>query len=184
MSEMKLNHLDPNTLEWVRIFDPIHIPKKYIEMIKDRDFSVEKFFIYQKEACLIRQGENASLNPLNLLYVLVNEENVVKGVCWMVVDPLCDALIINTYVVDKEYWRSKKCVGILQDKALEIKEGAKLKRIYWITPSAKHSEKHGFKRSKQVLMEYTGKEKDSKISIDPCEGCGLESTKENIQCNE
>lgn len=154
MSEKKLNPLDPTTLRWVRIFDPVHIPKKYIEMIKDRDFSVEKFYTYQKHACLIHTPEGQQLNPLNLLYVLADEENVVKGVCWMVVDALCDALVINTYVVDKEYWKSKKCVQILQDKALEIKEGAKLERIYWITPSAKHSENHGFKRCRQVLMEY------------------------------
>ena len=165
MSEKTLSHRDPTTLKWVRIFDPIHIPRKYIEMIKDRDFSVDKFYIYQKQACLIETKDGSALNPLNLLYVLADEENIVKGVCWMVVDALCDALVINTYVVDKEYWRSKKCVGILQEKALEIKDGAKLERIYWITPSAKHSENHGFKRCKQVLMEYKGESLDNQKVI-------------------
>lgn len=166
MSEKKLNQeLTAENLKWIRIFDPIHIPKKYIEQIKDRDFSVEKFYVYQKQACCHMVDNKPVLNPLNILYALADEENIVKGVCWMVVDPLCDALVINTFSVDKEYWKSKTCIKILQEKALEIKKGANLERIYWITRSAKHSENHGFKRSNQVLMEYRdGKDGNGKCS--------------------
>jgi hypothetical protein len=143
-----------NDLKWVRIFDPIHIPRQYVEQIKDRKFDVDKFYAFQKQVCTQEIDGRIVLNPLNLLYVLVDEKNVTKGFCWMFVDELCDSLIINSFSMDKEYWGAGKVVKLLQDKALEIKEGAQLKSIFWITRCPKHSEKYGFKKSKHVLMEY------------------------------
>lgn len=141
-------------LKWIRIFDPIHIPCKYVEQIKDRQFSVNKFYRIQKDACVENVDGQLQLNPTNLLFVLADKGNLVKGFCWMVVDLLCDALVINCFSMDNEYWGSGKCVPILERKAKEIQEGANLKKVYWITRSPKHSEKFGFKRSKHVLMEY------------------------------
>lgn len=143
-------------LSWVRIFDPIHIPKKYIEQIKDRSFSVDKFIAMQKDACIENIDGKMVLNPFNLLYVLADEDKVVKGFCWMVVDALSNALVINSFSLDNEYWNKGKAVRLLEEKAKEIQEGAKLDRIFWITRCPKHSERHGFKRSKHVLMEYIG----------------------------
>lgn len=143
-------------LRWIRIYDPVHIPKRYVEQIKDRQFCVEKFYIAQKEACLEKSDGKMQLNPNNLLFVIANTENIVKGFCWMVIDFLYDALVINSFSMDPEYWCTGKCVPLLEKKAKEIQDGAKLKKVYWITRSPKHSEKFGFKRSKHVLMEYTG----------------------------
>ena len=148
-------------LRWIRIFDPVHIPKKYIEQIKDRDFDIDKFYRYQKEACHTMSNGKVILNSTNLLYVLADEENIVKGVCWMVVDALSNALVINTFSLDNEYWGSGKCIKMLQKKALEIKEGAELDKIYWVTRCPKHSERHGFKKSRHTLMEYVGNGKDT-----------------------
>ncbi len=148
-------------LRWVRIFDPDHIPIKYVEQIKDRQFTVEKFYTMQKMACIEQVDGKMVLNPCNLLYVLTNEENIVKGFCWMVVDPLSDSLVINSFSMDNEYWGNGKSVRLLEAKAKEIQEGAKLERIYWITRCPKHSEKYGFKRSKHILMEYVGHGSDS-----------------------
>ena len=160
MSDKNLNDVSPN-LSWLRVFDPVHIPKEYVEQIKDRQFDVDKFYKYQKRACLEESDGKVYLNSLNLLYVLVDEKHIVKGFCWMVVDPLSDALVINSFSMDQEYWGNGKAVRLLEEKAKEIQEGAKLKRVYWITRCPKHSEKYGFKRSKHTLMEYVGHGSDT-----------------------
>lgn len=148
-------------LTWVRIIDPVHIPDKYIEQIKDRDFPVEKFKKYQQMACVeIKEGQLV-INPYNLLFVLVEKEKQVKGFAWFVVDALCNALVINSFSMDNEYWGNGKCIKLLEDKAREIKDGAKLDKVYWITRCPKHSEKFGFKRSKHILMEYKGYGQDN-----------------------
>jgi N-acetylglutamate synthase-like GNAT family acetyltransferase len=151
---MSEQNLKIDELAWVRIFDPIHIPLEYVEQIKDRLFTVEKFYQYQREVCIIQKDGHIVLNPTNLLFVLTDKTNRVKGFCWMLVDPLSDALIINTFSMDKEYWGNGKAVQLLEEKAKEIQEKASLKRVFWITRCPKHSEKYGFKRSKHVLMEY------------------------------
>lgn len=149
-------------LKWVRIFDPIHIPKKYVEQIKEREFSVENFYKFQRTACIEKSDTGIVLNPFNLLYVIVDKENLTKGFCWFVVDILCSALVINSFSMDDAFWGNGSCIKLLEDKAREIQEGAKLERIYWVTRCPKHSEKYGFKRSKHVLMEYKGHGKCSK----------------------
>ena len=90
-------------LKFVRIFDPSHIPQEYIEQIKGREFSVERFYEFQKTICLLQIDDEAALNPMNLLFAIVNQENLVKGVLWMVVDALGNSLIINTFSIDKQY---------------------------------------------------------------------------------
>lgn len=143
-------------LNWVRIFDPIHIPRELVEQIKDRAFDTDKFYKFQKAACIEQVGDKIVLNPLNLLFVLTNDEKLVKGFCWMVVDPLSDALVINSFSMNPEYWGNGKAVKMLEKKAKEIQEGANLKKVYWITRCPRHSQKFGFKISKHTLMEYVG----------------------------
>lgn len=141
-------------LKWIRIFDPIHIPREYVEQIKDRVFEVDKFYDFQKMICKRFENGVMHVNEYNLLFVLVDESNLVKGFCWMVVDPLANALVINNFSMDKEFWGKGRCIRLLEQKAKEIQEGAQLDRVYWITRCPKHSEKYGFKKSKHVLMEY------------------------------
>ena len=143
-------------LEWVRIFDPVHIPRYLIEQIKDRNYSVDRFYQYLKIVCVEKQNGHVVLNPLNLLYVLVDKQKIVKGVFWGVIDTLGNSLVIQTFSMDDEYWGLGKAIKILENKAKEIQEGAQLDRVYWVTRCPKHSEKYGFKRSKKILMEYVG----------------------------
>lgn len=152
---MKTNNKEIESLKWVRIFDPIHIPKEYIDQIKHKEFETDKFYEFLKQISLISNKDEIKLNPLSLLFVLVDDNNRTKGILWMVIDQLANALIINTFSIDSEYWGNGKAVAILREKAIEIQEKEKLERIYWITRCPKHSEKFGFKRSKNVLMEYT-----------------------------
>ena len=152
---MKTKDTQIENLKWVRIFDPVHIPKEYINQIKEKEFTTEKFYEFQSRVCLLNTETGLTINPYNLLFVLVDDSNRVKGILWMVIDILANSLVINTFSVDKEYWGNGKAVSFLIEKAAEIKEKEKLDRVYWITRSPKHSEKFGFKRSKHTLMEYS-----------------------------
>ena len=154
-------------LRWVRVFSPIHIPKYLVEQVRDREFSVPDFYKYQELNCLVPGKEGPTLNPFNHLYVLVNEGNIVKGFLWFVVDPLTKDIVINTFSMDKEHWGGGKAVKMLSDHVKEILKKLKLKKVYWITNYPKHSERHGFKRSRSVLMEYQevkdGKDTDGRL---------------------
>lgn len=154
------NNLKIEDLEWIRIFDPIHIPRYLIEQVRDRDWTVERFYQYQKTINLQKEGNNIVINPMNLLFVLADKEKAVQGFMWSAVDVLSNCLVINTFSIDKKYWCQGKAVSVVESKAKEIARGAKLSKIYWITNYPKHSEKHGFKRSKSILMEYNMEEEN------------------------
>jgi len=141
-------------LRWVRLFNAVHIPRYLVEQVRDRDYSVDEFFKYQELNCTIQSKDGPTLNPFSHLYALVDPENIVKGFLWFVIDPLSKDLIINTFSVDKEYWGKGKAVTRLSDHVKEILKKLKIKKAYWLTNYPKHSERHGFKRSKSVLMEY------------------------------
>lgn len=157
MSEKK-HEIDE--LRWVRLFSPVHVPKYLVEQVRDRDYTVEDFYKYQDLHCIHQTKEGPTLNPFNHLYAMVDEENMVQGFLWFVIDPLSKDMVINTFSVAKEYW-GRGAVKRLSDHVKEIKKNLKIKKVYWITNYPKHSERHGFKRSRSVLMEYTG-ESDGK----------------------
>jgi len=174
---LKTNEKSIENLKWVRIFDPVHIPKEYIDQIKHKEFTCEKFYEFISDIALISKEDGFVINPYNLLFVLVDDNNRTKGVLWMVIDNLANALVINTFSIDKEYWGNGSAVNFLKEKAIEIKEKENLSKIYWITRSPKHSEKFGFKRSKNTLMEYT----DGKLSerTDIRTGCQTDGPSES-----
>ena len=148
-----MNKIDD--LKWIRIFTPSHIPKYLVEQVRDRDFSVEDFYKYHEVNCTIPSKDgNVKLNPFSHLYVLANTENEVKGMLWFGVDPLSKDIIIQTFSMDKEYWNKGIAVKKLSDHIKEIRKKANLNKIYWVTNYPKHSERNGFTRSKNVLMEY------------------------------
>ncbi len=147
-------------LKFIRIFDPNHVPKYLIEQIKDRDYDVEKFYKYHESTCLIHGRDGPRLNPVNMLYLISNEQHMPCGVLWCTVSVLSNDLIIQTFSMDKDYWGQGKAVQLLEKKCREIKDICELNNVYWVTKYPKHSEKYGFKRSKSVLMEYTGERKE------------------------
>jgi len=159
---MKAKSLDD--LKWVRVFSPVHIPKYLVEQIRDRDYTVEDFYKYQEINCLIKKSEGPTLNPFNHLYVLVDPENVVKGFLWFVIDSLSKDAIINTFSIDKEYWGLGKAMRKVEEHVKELLKKLKLKKVFWLTNYAKHSQRYGFKRSKSVLMEYKEKEDGTHIT--------------------
>lgn len=151
---MKTNKIDFRKLKFIRIFDPGHIPTDLVEQVRDRKFSVEKFYEYLSIVSVSKTEHGIIVNPLNLLFVIVNEKTKVVGFLWAIVSPLSQDLIINTFSMNKDYWGKGQAVELISNKCSEILKDSGLNRVYWITNYPKHSERYGFKRSKGVLMEY------------------------------
>ena len=149
-------------LRFVRAMSPDIVPHYLIEQVRDRSYSVEDFFKYQQINCMSQTADGFKINPFNHLYVLADPENIVKGVLWMVIDPLSKDIVIQTYSIDKEYWNKGYAVKKIADHVKEIVVKAKLNKIYWVTNYEKHSMRYGFKRSKSILMEYDFKAESKK----------------------
>ena len=151
-------------LRWIRVFTPMHIPPYLVEQVKQRDYSVEDFFTYQENICAKNTTDGLTLNPFSHLYVLANAQNLTKGFLWFSVDPLTKDIVIQTYSIDKEYWKDGGAVEKICKFIKEIRSKGNLNKIYWVTAYPKHSIKHGFKASKSILMEYSKEEgeKDGK----------------------
>lgn len=154
--------MNEDKMQWIRLITPDVIPKYLVEQVRDKDYSVEDFYKYQKINCM--HGE--MINPFNHLYALCNEENEVKGFLWFVIDPLTKDILLNTYSVDKEYWYGGKAVEWLTHHMKNILNKLNLKKVYWANNYPKHALKHGFKRSKAVLMEYNIEENEDGKSTD------------------
>jgi hypothetical protein len=152
-------HKDINELRWIRVFTPIHIPKKYVENITHRRYSVDDFFKYQELICLRQTPEGPTLNPLSHLYVLANDNNETKGFLWFVIDPLTKDIVIQAYSVDREYW-GHGAVEKLANHMKDIRKKADLNKIFWITDFPNHSKRYGFKQSNSILMEYSEEEQN------------------------
>jgi N-acetylglutamate synthase-like GNAT family acetyltransferase len=155
-----------DTLKFIRVFSPYHVPKKYIDQLKGVDFTAENFYRYLERHCTIQTTQGPTLNPLVHLYVLTNEENVVKGFLYFVVDELTKDIVIQNYSVDPMYWSKGQIIELMKDHVLLIHEKAKLNKVFWITRSPSHSEKYGFKRSKECLMEY---DPNKRLEVKPLE---------------
>lgn len=142
-------------LQFVRIFDPIHIPSYLIEQIKDRNFKSQDFYCYQRLVCLQHTSEGSKLNPTNLLYVLINGKlKQVKGFLWMCIDLLTNSLVVNNFSIDKEYWNKGEATLLLEEKAKKVMKDLSLKRIIWVTRNSKFCEAQGFKKTKHQVMYY------------------------------
>jgi hypothetical protein len=134
-----------------------------VEQIKKKDYTADDFYSYQAGLCVRMTKEGPTFNPFSHLYVLANKENLTKGFLWFTVDPLSKSIVIQTYTVDKEYWTGGGSVKKLADHIKEIRKKGKLNKIYWITDYPKHSQRHGFRMSKSVLMEYSEEEDGQNI---------------------
>lgn len=133
-------------LDFVRLKIPALLPLSIIEAVKGRTFTPEQFIEYQE-----RQVDN----PGNFLYVLIDKDKKIHGYLWAELNFLDSALFVNTFSISKTYWGRGEAVK----KAIEFLEGLKAKtkapRVFWITTNEKFFAKHGFRRSKNCLMEYT-----------------------------
>ena len=143
-----------NELRFIRVFSSVHIPRYLVEQIKNKNFDIDEFLAYQEENCKDPKSDRLQLNDSNHLYVMANDKNSVKGFIWMVIDELTHDLVVKELSVDKSYWEGSETLSVISEFVKELFKKLQLKRILWKTRYPKNSEKLGFKRSREVLMEY------------------------------
>jgi hypothetical protein len=137
-------------LRFVRLRVPSLIPSHLIEAVKGNLFTPQQFCEYQ---------EKQIGNPYNLLYALISEDHKIQGFLWAEINAMDKALFINTYSVNKEYWGKGAAIPLAVKFLHQVKEKFDCPRVFWFTTNEKFFSKHGFKKSKNVLMEYSESDK-------------------------
>lgn len=132
-------------LQFVKLKIPRLVPSGLIEAVKGRTFSTDQFYKYQE----------ANIdNPFNYLFALIDDHKKIQGFLWVETNLLDKSLFVNTFSVAKEYWGKGRTI----DKAIDFLRDLRIKtqapKVFWCTTNEKFFVKHGFKRSKNVLMEY------------------------------
>jgi len=138
-------HPQLDELTFVKLRFPRVIPRELIENVKGRTFTPDQFYRFQ---------EGQSHNPNNYLFGLVDENKVIHGYLWAEKNYLDDSLFVNTFSITKEYWNKGEAIHKAIEFVADLKEKAEAKRVFWISSNDKFFLKYGFKRSKQVLLEY------------------------------
>jgi N-acetylglutamate synthase-like GNAT family acetyltransferase len=151
MSSTALSDLKPaiESLKFVQVLLPKlvrKIPVHLIESVKGRAFSVEEFYKAMEEVVFDSE--------INLLYVLVDDQNRVQGYLWAEILDLGNSLLVNTFSIDKSYWGKGEAVEKVIDFLSPLAKYLKVDTVNWITTNPKFFEKKGFKRSKNVVMEF------------------------------
>lgn len=132
-------------LEFVRCKVPQCIPRELIEAVKGKTFTPQEFYDYQ--------AVNVD-NPNNLIFVLIDEAKKIHGFLWAEQNTLDRSLFVNTFSVEKAHWGKGEAIPTVVKFLAQLKKKMNAPRVYWISTNEKFFAKHGFKRSKNVLMEY------------------------------
>jgi N-acetylglutamate synthase-like GNAT family acetyltransferase len=132
-------------LTFVRLKIPRLIPVELIESVKGKTFTPDQFYKYI---------ENNKDNPYVHLYALVDKDKKIHGYLWAEVNLLDGALFINTFSIAKEYWGNGEAMPKVIEFLRTLKEKVKAQHVFWITTNEKFFLKKGFKKSKNVLMEF------------------------------
>ncbi len=130
------------------------IPRYLFEQIPNREWDVDKLYEW---------GKTFLGNPLNLFWVLANDENLIKGVLWGTIDPVLEMIAVNILSVDKEYQHPKgdaitKSIEHLKQYRIKLNkdEGIDLKeKMLWTTTRPRAFERLNIKRSDRVVMEVS-----------------------------
>ena len=138
---------DLDNLEFLKLRFPRLIPLSLIENVKGRTFTPEQFYKYQEDQVKFE-------NPGNLLYALIDKEKVIHGYLWAELSQLDGSMFVNTFSIEKDYWFKGKAIPKVIQFLDFLKKKHNCERVFWITTNEKFFLKHGFKRSKNVLMEY------------------------------
>lgn len=132
-------------LEFVRLRLPRLIPMELIEAVKGRTFTPEQFYKYQEA-----QADNTH----NFLYALIDYKKKIHGYFWAEMNSLDGSLFVNTFSISKEFWGKGEAIPMVIEFLKKLKDKVKPSRIFWVTTNERFFLKHGFKRSKNSLMEY------------------------------
>jgi len=132
-------------LKLVRTYDFSIIPRYLFEQIKGRRLNVDKLYQF---------GGEIAQSPLTLLYVLVDENYVIKGFLWGAINPMTETLQVHYFSMDPEYQNHGQALVYVTYELLgKITKELGLETIEWVTSRPRAFEKLGAKRSKFVLME-------------------------------
>lgn len=134
-----------DSLSFVKLKIPRLIPIELIESVKGRTFTPEQFYKYQ---------ESQIDNPYNYLFVLIDNVKKIHGYLWAEVNILDSSLFVNTFSISKDYWGKGQAIPKVIEFLRTLKQKVKAPRVFWISSNERFFLKHGFKRSKNVLMEY------------------------------
>ena len=119
------------------------IPRKLFEQVKDIEFNVD----------LLYKAPSGFINNVNTkFYVLINDEDKIKGILWAYINILTEKIHINILSIDKEYQFSDALEKTLEFIRSWQGENENLK-IQIMTSRSHAYEKIGFVKSKQILME-------------------------------
>lgn len=141
---------DLENLEFIKIMIPENvriIPKELVESVKGTLFTPEQFYAYQEAQLKLK-------HPGNLLYTLIDKDKMIVGFLWAEINQMDGSMFVNTFSIDKKYWFKGEAMPKVIAFLDKLKAKHKCPRVFWITTNDKFFVKHGFKRSKNVLMEY------------------------------
>lgn len=134
-------------LEFVRVVQPDiikGIPRYLFEQVEGTDPDIiDRIYKY---------GSVSIASPTSMIYVLINDQNMIKGILWASVNLIEAVLWINIFSVDKEYQGGSLEEGM--EFVLGKIKGTKIKRIECQAIQPKAYEKAGWKRSKQIHLEF------------------------------
>jgi hypothetical protein len=120
------------------------IPRYLFEQVKPITFDIDRLYAF---------GDLIIKNPTNIMGVLIDKQNNVKGVLWVSYNIVTDRLTVQVLSIDKEYYGKgimNEIKGIL--KKLKNNIGASV--VDGLTSRPKAIEKlMGFKKSKIIIME-------------------------------
>jgi N-acetylglutamate synthase-like GNAT family acetyltransferase len=140
-----LYHKDCEGLFFKRLRIPRLIPIALIENVKERTFTAEEFYDYQEEQID---------NPFNLLFAIVDIDSKIHGYLWGELSAFDKSIFINTFSISKRYWGKGMAMPLIREFLLVLIQAVGAPRLFWITTNEKFFNKHGFKKSKHVLMEF------------------------------
>jgi N-acetylglutamate synthase-like GNAT family acetyltransferase len=134
--------------KFLRLLVPRLIPVHLIQQVKGRAFSIEDFYQFNEEWV---EDEN----PYSLIYALIDPDREIVGYLWVVKNTLENSLFINTFSVEKRYWNRGEAVKKAIDFLHELIKVMKIKSVLWMTTNPRFFQKLGFRRSRDVAMEFT-----------------------------
>ena len=154
--QVRLTNLED--LSFVRLVDPIHIPSYLVDQIKNRLFTIDKFYDYLKVACTYKTENGPILNNFVYLYAITNVNlRQVKGFLFMYMDILNNSLLISQFSIDKEYWNKGEAVNFMLSFAKQVMKELSASSIVWLTKNVKTCESLGFTRSGYTVMTFEEK---------------------------
>lgn len=133
-------------LKFVRVQDFRLIPRQLLENIKGGEINIDR---------LLQFGDGVAKDPLALLYVLVDEANMVKGFLWAEIRVFEEKVYIVALSIDKEY---QDMNGAVLKRTLDfirslLKDSQLKKTVNFATTRPNAFLKAGFKKTKLINME-------------------------------